>query len=317
MLQALDKVTPGFTGMVPPDSPNPNFGPDPQLNAQLGTETPEGFNPVQIALDRRQEVADINKAVEQLQEQAAENGETLTRKQALTTLQRRWAQQSSTQVTPSSTSQPPELTQTSTLANSNSSTLPGPEVTPKSKTPASEATLPPASTPAPDSPAAPSIADIQAALSEKPKTEDLSSHTPEGPVLSVVGKLGPDDPFITDMLAEDASGLDEEFEAERVATLHPSTVPVMQHLDKRQCITMFRQSLAIVGLPAWSKWSPAQRKEVQEIYAGLARDSFEVDHVIRKLQAFPAQYGKQRLLRMCATILGIQAWMSLEVPNNG
>ena len=125
------------------------------------------------------------------------------------------------------------------------------------------------------------------------------------------------DGIFADILAGDhdakQSSLEGEMKEDMYGAIHESTRPLLRALPTTQCVTFFRQSLTLAGLPQWSRWTPDQRTKVEAAYKELASDPFEVDQIVRHLQQFSVKYGKQRLLRMVSTILGIQAWMSTEV----
>ncbi len=412
--ELLESVSPGFQGMIPPNQEdiNPNQQPDPILNKKLGK--PLGYNPVQIALNRREMINEIEKAVAQLIETALTEGMILSRPQAISKVRQIWAQRASDNQ-PSSTSPSPQSTPTSnqplseqqkqaclnrTQQNTKVSPTKLGDITPQQLTPA-----PGSPPPIPESlaqleadrlanegeafpstpeehqlradlqPRPPTVAAINRALTDrdefaegiqpeatearptvstavdkaikdekdyqlghiaeeiesgilqKAKESNLPTHT-EGPraIPNASCTIGPEtndlDP-VTDSLftsmaePSEPDVLSDEMQKDLEDTLHESTKPLLTFLPRRNCLQFFRQSLALVGLPQWSRWTPQMRDDVEKAYVELVSDPFEVDMVVRKLQSFSAKYGKQRLLRMCATILGIQAWMSLETIDVG
>jgi hypothetical protein len=319
-------VQPGATGLIPEEKDsNPNHAPDIHLRRQLGP--PLGYNPVAEALNRRETLAEAEKAIAQLIEQDP----SLSRLEAIQKVKLSWSR--TAPVTPSSTSPPPESITVASPQNSNplppASQRPIPN--PQSPTTPSVDTPRPALTPEPDSQAGPTIEQIQAALNSdltKQEVGAVRSDQDGGPEGGVSGTTTSGtaeasgtqglNPFLTKIFADVTvapQSLDEEFEADVKATLHPSTEPLLKYLPRRNCIQFFRQSLAMAGLPKWSRWTPKMRTDVEAAYQELASDRFEVNLIVERLQSFSVQYGKSRLLRMVATILGLQAWMSMEVPN--
>ncbi len=372
--ELLEKVAPGFQGMVPPDADdlNPNQQPDASLNKALGPGL--GYNPVAIALDRRQTINEIEKAIDQLTARALAEGVALTRPEAIMKVKQIWAQQAP--ATPSSTLQLPQSipTQTRPLSKTQrqdflkrteqnqSTTTPFAGITPQPSTPA------PASPPPIEQIAAvqhngelwaPTVMDIRRQLGITdydplfpvaevcaPEPTEASPIISEGPTaeenksrLGLVGLSMPEqmtaadvdikeavggietdpavDGIFADILAGDhdakQSSLEGEMKEDMYGAIHESTRPLLRALPTTQCVTFFRQSLTLAGLPQWSRWTPDQRTKVEAAYKELASDPFEVDQIVRHLQQFSVKYGKQRLLRMVSTILGIQAWMSTEV----
>ena len=403
----LDQVQPGFQGMLPqdPDNLNPNQQPDYLLNRKLGK--PLGYNPVEIAMNRREMINEIEKAVQQLIAEALQEGTILNRPEALAKVKLIWGQQA--QANPSTTLSPLPSTATSNQPLSPQAkqdflkrtqqtnrevemtplegTIPQPSIQEPALLPervdcspqeeanrlANEGEAFP-STPEEHQLRAdlqacpPTVADIKRALLTIPDptgeiatvedelvattmginplsfeqqaehvsifdkeieaTETASVIYPEGP-RAVVNRdstkcLSPEehsisiaDPVTESIFADmvQPSALEDEMQEDIMSTLHESTQQLLTFLPRRNCIQFFRQSLSMAGLPSWSRWSNDARSNLQKAYLELVADPFEVDQIVRKLQGFSVAYGKTRLLRMTAFLLGLQAWMSLEITD--
>lgn len=126
------------------------------------------------------------------------------------------------------------------------------------------------------------------------------------------------DPAVDDIFSEmtaEPVDLDEEFEADAKSLLHRDTHDLLKYLGRKNCFQFFRQSLFQCGMPRWSRWTVKNRESVQKTYFELAADPMEIDNIVRRLQGGIPKYGRSRLLRMTATILGTIAWMQMETDN--
>lgn len=406
----LQAVQPGYQGMLPQDSEdlNPNQQPDHFINKKLGKGP--GYNPVQIALNRREMISEIEKAVEQLITIALTEGKVLSRPEAIAKVKTAWASQAQAKTSSTSLPQPSTPTSNQPLSpQAKQDFLNKTQAMTKVGTIPFAATIPQPSTPAPDSPtpdeiiseaikeggkrhnemvaaafygrtpnppeAIPTVADIKRALipeiengifdeeieatefamtdltmevnpltfeeqAQIAETQQAEPTPPEGPRAIVEGDTGGTstetvyegtttimegplvdksyDPVVDKIfkdMVEPLSTLEDEIDKDALADLHESTEQLLKFLPRRNCIQFFRQSLSMAGLPAWSRWSNDNRAKLEAAYLELVADPFEVDQIVRKLQGFTVRYGKTRLLRMVATLIGIQAWMSLEISD--
>ncbi len=162
----LAAVAPGFQGMLPAEAgDNPNHAADPSLRKQLGA--PYLDNPVGKAIARRELMADIEKAVGQLQAKDP----NLSRPQAIAQVRTAWA--STTQDSPSSTSPllSPTIQPNQPLSPKSKQDFLNMTAARKSATTPCEATPPQESTPAPVSQQPPTLDEINACLQEIDKVQ--------------------------------------------------------------------------------------------------------------------------------------------------